>query len=282
MATSTPTSRRGVARPRRVRRAARRPPPGRAGHGGARPQLAVRRAARSTSCCATATCWSSARSRPAPALDHGTPARGRHRRQARRGWAGWPCAGSSRTTSGRQEIGSTWSRCSARGGGRRWSSTCGGWSDAVRHDPHHRAHGALGHLIDVQADVSPGQVGTTLVGRPDASLNEAPRPLPDGDAQHRARLAVHPADHRSCCRRPTCPSAAPTSTSPSRRRARPPPAARRGRPGRHRVHRRAHPRPAACGPCPACCRWCWPRLERGIRRVFVPEPQAQRRPWCPT
>ena len=33
--------------------------------------------------------------------------------------------------------------------------------------------GALGHLIDVQADVSPGQVGTTLVGRPDASLNEA-------------------------------------------------------------------------------------------------------------
>ncbi|SDC64997.1 YifB family Mg chelatase-like AAA ATPase [Nocardioides lianchengensis] len=33
--------------------------------------------------------------------------------------------------------------------------------------------GALGHLIDVQSDVSPGQVGTTMVGRPDASLNEA-------------------------------------------------------------------------------------------------------------
>ena len=33
--------------------------------------------------------------------------------------------------------------------------------------------GALGHLIDVQADVSPGAVGTTLVGRPDVSLNEA-------------------------------------------------------------------------------------------------------------
>jgi magnesium chelatase family protein len=33
--------------------------------------------------------------------------------------------------------------------------------------------GALGHLIDVQTDVSPGQVGTTLVGRPDVSLNEA-------------------------------------------------------------------------------------------------------------
>jgi magnesium chelatase family protein len=33
--------------------------------------------------------------------------------------------------------------------------------------------GALGHLIDVQADVSPGKVGTTLVGRPDISLHEA-------------------------------------------------------------------------------------------------------------
>jgi magnesium chelatase family protein len=33
--------------------------------------------------------------------------------------------------------------------------------------------GALGHLIDVQADVSPGTVATTVVGRPDVSLNEA-------------------------------------------------------------------------------------------------------------
>lgn len=42
-------------------------------------------------------------------------------------------------------------------------------------------HGAVGHLIDVQADVSPGLVGTTLVGRPDASLNEA---------RDRCRMAV--------------------------------------------------------------------------------------------
>jgi magnesium chelatase family protein len=33
--------------------------------------------------------------------------------------------------------------------------------------------GASGYLIDVQADVSPGVVGTTLVGRPDVALNEA-------------------------------------------------------------------------------------------------------------
>ena len=42
-------------------------------------------------------------------------------------------------------------------------------------------HGALGHLIDVQTDVSPGQVGLTLVGRPDPSLNEA---------RDRCRMAV--------------------------------------------------------------------------------------------
>ena len=34
-------------------------------------------------------------------------------------------------------------------------------------------HGAVGHLVDVQSDVSPGQPGLTLVGRPDATLNEA-------------------------------------------------------------------------------------------------------------
>lgn len=33
--------------------------------------------------------------------------------------------------------------------------------------------GALGHVIDVQVDVSPGMVGTSLVGRPDASISEA-------------------------------------------------------------------------------------------------------------
>ncbi|MGZ5399943.1 MAG: YifB family Mg chelatase-like AAA ATPase, partial [Nocardioides sp.] len=38
------------------------------------------------------------------------------------------------------------------------------------------------HLVDVQADVSPGQAGLTLVGRADVSLNEAP---------HRCRMAVH-------------------------------------------------------------------------------------------
>jgi magnesium chelatase family protein len=44
--------------------------------------------------------------------------------------------------------------------------------------PHATCHtvslqGAVGHLIEVQADVSSGKVATVLVGRPDAALNEA-------------------------------------------------------------------------------------------------------------
>jgi magnesium chelatase family protein len=42
-------------------------------------------------------------------------------------------------------------------------------------------NGALGHLIDVQADVSPGQVNVTMVGRGDAALREG---------QDRIRMAI--------------------------------------------------------------------------------------------
>ncbi|MFI2708353.1 YifB family Mg chelatase-like AAA ATPase, partial [Nocardioides sp. CER28] len=42
--------------------------------------------------------------------------------------------------------------------------------------------GAVGHLIDVQVDVSRGMVGTTIVGRPDVALNEA---------RDRCRMAVN-------------------------------------------------------------------------------------------
>ncbi|TCJ22583.1 YifB family Mg chelatase-like AAA ATPase [Nocardioides jejuensis] len=42
--------------------------------------------------------------------------------------------------------------------------------------------GALGHLVDVEVDVSQGLVGTNLVGRPDAAIN---------DARERCRTAIH-------------------------------------------------------------------------------------------
>lgn len=45
--------------------------------------------------------------------------------------------------------------------------------------------GAVGHLVDVQADVSPGQVGTTLVGRVDPSLHEG---------RERVRMAIENSD----------------------------------------------------------------------------------------
>jgi magnesium chelatase family protein len=47
-------------------------------------------------------------------------------------------------------------------------------------------HGALGHLIDVQADVSAGMPGLTLVGRPDPALNEA---------RDRVRMAISNSGH---------------------------------------------------------------------------------------
>ncbi|PWN01751.1 magnesium chelatase [Nocardioides silvaticus] len=48
-------------------------------------------------------------------------------------------------------------------------------------------NGALGHLIDVQADVSPGQVNVTMVGRADAALREG---------QERIRMAIVNSDLR--------------------------------------------------------------------------------------
>jgi magnesium chelatase family protein len=62
--------------------------------------------------------------------------------------------------------------------------------------------GAQGHLIDVQVDVSPGVVGTVLVGRPDASLNEARdrvkmavnNSVPPWPASRRTTVLLAPAD----------------------------------------------------------------------------------------
>ena len=45
--------------------------------------------------------------------------------------------------------------------------------------------GAVGHLVDVQVDVSAGLVGTTLVGRPDAAINEG---------RDRCRMAIQNSD----------------------------------------------------------------------------------------
>ena len=104
-------------------------------------------------------------------------------------------------------------------GRRRWSTTCGGSPDAVRdhslrlarrcHRPPDRRPG---RRLD-----RPGRHRARRPARPGAQ--RGPRPLPDGDHQQRLRLAATPGASRSCCRRPTCPSAAPTSTWRSRSRS---------------------------------------------------------------
>ena len=69
-----------------------------------------------------------------------------------------------------------------------------------------------------------GRSATVLVGRARQRAQRGPRPLPDGDPQQPATTGRRPGGSRSCSRRPTCPSAAPTSTWPSRSRCWRPPA----------------------------------------------------------
>ena len=89
------------------------------------------------------------------------------------GSGAWQPSGWLLMTSASARSASTWSVSCARRAGRRRSITCGGSVDM----PFATAHtitleGAVGHLVDVQVDVSAGLVGTTLVGRPDAAINE--------------------------------------------------------------------------------------------------------------
>ena len=169
-----------------------------------------------------------------------------------------------------------------RRGAGRWSTTCGGSADAVRDRPH-RLAARRARPPDRRPGRRLARAGRHHAGRAAGRLAQrGAGPVPDGDHQQRARVADDEADHDPARRRPTCPSAAPTSTSPiavavlaadgqvPARRA-----------GRHRVHRRAHARPAACGRCPGCCRWCWPPPSAASAGSSSPSPRHGRRRWCP-
>ncbi len=99
--------------------------------------------------------------------------------------------------------------------------------------------GAMGHLIEVQVDISPGVVGATIVGRPDASLLEARDRVRMAVTHDAAALADHPAgDDPAGSRRP---AQARDALRP-RHRARGEGGRRRRaprRPGRHRLPGRA-------------------------------------------
>ena len=118
----------------------------------------------------------------------GTPARGGHPRQARHASDAWPPLVDRARRASREvrlDLVAVHSAAPRRLAGR----PCPGdrlMAFATAHTV--SLHGALGHLIDVQADVSPGLAGTTLVGRPDAVPPRGPRPVPDG--RHQLRRAV--------------------------------------------------------------------------------------------
>ena len=135
--------------------------------------------------------------------------------------------------------------------------------------------GALGHLIEVQADVSTGH-GRHHRGRPARRLPQrGARPVPDGRSSTAGWSGRPPSGSRSCSRRPTWPSAAPTSTWRSPWRCSPPPARSPGRP-------RAAPSfvgeltlTGGLRSVPGVLPMVLAAAARGIRHVFVPEPQAR-------
>ena len=224
-------------------------------HGPARPQLAVRRG----------------RARPGPArrrragrLRGQDPARrrvrvtarGRRRRPAGAAAPAGPAVGRGARRPPRRRPGRPGRRCCGRAAARPWSTTCGGWADAVRHQPHGRPRrrGRPRHRRPGRRLVGPGRP-PSLVGRPDAALNES---------RDRCRMAIINSELRVADSRRTTILLSPADL-PKRgthfdlaiavARAR---RHRRGAAGvarRRRVHRRAHPGRRAALASPGCCRW---------------------------
>ena len=132
--------------------------------------------------------------------------------------------------------------------------------------------GVDGHLVTVEAHVAGGLPGLVLSGLPDASLNEA---------RDRVRAAVVNSGEAwpqrrspSTCSRPTYPSAAPRSTSPSPSSSWPPPVSCLGRLAEARPRRRTRPGRSD----PAGARRAADGAGGGPRRhprgVIVPAPNA--------
>lgn len=135
-------------------------------------------------------------------------------------------------------------------------------------------NGALGHLIDVQADVSPGQAGVTVVGRADQALREG---------QDRVRMAIINSELRWPVTKRTTILLSPADLPKSGTHfdlaialavlaadATVPPQALHGSVFVGELTLSGGLRPAV-GVLPMVLA----AAERGIQRVFVPEPQAR-------
>ena len=137
-------------------------------------------------------------------------------------------------------------------------------------------HGAVGHLIDVQTDVSPGQVGLTP-GRPSRRLAQrgpdrcrmaVVNSRLEWPATRRITVLLSPADLAKRGTHFDLAIAVSVLAAAGERAAAVP------RSGTV-VHRRAHPRRRAPRPVPGVLPMVLAAAARGVARVFVPEPQAQ-------
>ena len=130
---------------------------------------------------------------------------------------------------------------------------------------------------DRRPDRRVARPGRDHAGRPARHVAQrGPRPVPDGDHQQRARLAGHQADHGPALARRPAQARHPLrpggrGVGPRRRGS-----AAGGVPGAHRRSSASSPSTGGLRSVPGCCRWCSRRPSAGIRRVFVPEPQAAR------
>ena len=201
-------------------------------------------------------------------------ARGRRRRAARaaapggRRWAGEPRAPAG------SRSGSTWSPCCGPGAGRPLLDHVGGSADAVRDGPHHLARRARSATSSRSRPTSrPARSPPSLVGRADVAINEARDRCRmaivnsglDWPATRRITILLSPAD---LAKRGTHFDLA-IAVAVLGADGAVPPEALSGP-----VRRRAHPgRRAAVGARRAADGAG--RLARGIRQVFVPEPQVR-------
>ena len=134
--------------------------------------------------------------------------------------------------------------------------------------------GALGHLIEVQVDVSPGMVTTTMVGRPDAALSEArdrvrmaiANSSPRWPATKRVTILLSPAD---LPKRGTHFDLAIAVAVKAADNQVPP------EPLRDTVFIGELTLSGGLRPVAGMLPMVLAAAERGIRRVFVPEPQAR-------
>ena len=183
----------------------------------ARPQLALPATASSTWCCATGDVLVACEVKTRAV--HGVRAR-RSRRSPRPRLARLHRL-AARWVRGARRAGPTGPRrpgrpCSARGAAPRSRPRRGGWADAVRHHPHRRARPARSATSSTSRPTSRRAWSPRRWSAgPTPSLNEARDRCRIGDPQQPASTGRPPGGSRSCSRRPTCPSAAPTSTWPS-------------------------------------------------------------------